>query len=49
MTKTLFENFGIKIAIDGSLSEEELSILQYEINSTIASILKNRKFGGEGK
>lgn len=45
----IFEKSGLRITVVGKLSQEELSILEYEVKSTMSGIFKSRAYGGGEK
>ena len=44
---TLYDRSGLMVTVKGDLTKDELEILEHEVNTTMSSILKFRKFGGE--
>lgn len=42
----LYENADIKVEVSGTFTKEELNILEYEVRSTVSSIIKYRIFEG---
>ena len=46
---TLYDRSGLMVTVKGDLTKDELEILEHEVNTTMSSILKFRKFGGGSK
>ena len=44
---TLYNRSGLMVTVKGDLTKDELEILEHEVTTTMSSILKFRKFGGE--